>query len=189
MAKNKVYIDVVVDDKGTTKRVAVNAKKLGLALEETGKTARTADRNLKGAAQASANGTKNFSKMAQGISGGLVPAYATLAANVFAVTAAFNFFKGAADFRVIEESQLRFAEKTGKSLSLLTSRIQDATDGVLTFQDAAQATAIGTASGLSSDQLSDLASVAKNASLALGRDLSDSFDRLVRGATRPNQNY
>ena len=184
MAKNKVYIDVVVDDKGTTKRVAVNAKKLGLALEDTGKSARTADRNLKGAAQASANGTKNFSKMAQGISGGLVPAYATLAANVFAVTAAFNFFKGAADFRVIEESQLRFAEKTGKSLSLLTSRIQDATDGVLTFQDAAQATAIGTASGLSSDQLSDLASVAKNASLALGRDLSDSFDRLVRGATK-----
>ena len=60
MAKNKVYIDVVVDDKGTTKRVAVNAKKLGLALEETGKSARTADRNLKGASQQSANGTKNF---------------------------------------------------------------------------------------------------------------------------------
>ena len=31
MAKNKVFIDVVVDDQGTTKRVAVNAKKLGLA--------------------------------------------------------------------------------------------------------------------------------------------------------------
>ena len=57
MAKNKVYIDIVVDDKGTTKRVAVNAKKLGSALEETSKSARTADRNLKGAAQASANGT------------------------------------------------------------------------------------------------------------------------------------
>ena len=184
MAKNKVYIDVVVDDKGTTKKVAVDAKKLGSALEETGKSARTADRNLKGAAQASANSTKNFSKMAQGISGGLVPAYATLAANIFAVTALFNFLKGAADFRVIEESQVRFAEKTGKSLSLLTSRIQDATDGVITFQAAAQATAIGTAAGLSSDQLSDLASVAKNASLALGRDLGDSFDRLVRGATK-----
>ena len=65
MAKNKVFIDVIVDDKGTTKRVAVNAKKLGSALEETGKSARTADRNLKGAAQTSANGTKNFSKMAK----------------------------------------------------------------------------------------------------------------------------
>jgi len=184
MAKNKVFIDVVVDDKGTTKRVAVNAKKLGLALEETGKSARTADRNIKGAAQASANGTKNFSKMAQGISGGLVPAYATLAANVFAVTAAFNFFKSAADLRVIQESQQNYAKSTGISLSLLTSRIQEATDGVLTFQEAAQAVSIGTASGLNSEQLSGLANVAKNASLALGRDLSDSFDRLVRGATK-----
>ena len=184
MAKNKVYIDIVVDDKGTTKRVAVNAKKLGVALEQTGKGARTADRNLKGAAQASANGTKNFSKMAQGISGGLVPAYATLAANVFAVTAAFSFFKSAADLRVVQESQENFARSTGTSLSLLTSRIQEATDGVLTFQEAAQAVSIGTASGLNSEQLSGLAKVAKNASLALGRDLSDSFDRLVRGATK-----
>ena len=90
MAKNKIYIDVVVDDKGTTERVAVSAKKLGIALNEAGKGGLTADRRLKGAAQASANGTKNFSKMAQGISGGLVPAYATLAAQVFAVSAASN---------------------------------------------------------------------------------------------------
>ena len=94
MAKSrKVFIDVVVDDKGTTKRVAVNAKKLGIELEGTGKSAQTADRNLKGAARTSSNATKNFSKMAQGISGGLVPAYATLAAQVFAITAAFNFLK------------------------------------------------------------------------------------------------
>ncbi|MAC71692.1 MAG: hypothetical protein CMP84_16010 [Gammaproteobacteria bacterium] len=184
MANNKVFIDVVIDDKGTTKRIAVEANKLGAALDTTGKSARTADRNLKGAAQTSANGTKNFSKMAQGISGGLVPAYATLAANIFAVTAAFSFFKSAADLRVVQESQENFAKSTGTSLSLLTSRIQEATDGVLTFQEAAQAVSIGTASGLNSEQLTGLAKVAKNASLALGRDLSDSFDRLVRGATK-----
>ena len=32
MASKKVYIDIVVDDKGTTKRVAVEAKKLRTAL-------------------------------------------------------------------------------------------------------------------------------------------------------------
>ena len=92
MAKNTVFIDVVVDDKGTTKRLAVDADKLGASLEKTSTSARTADRNLKGAARTSANSTKNFSKMAQGITGGLVPAYATLAAQVFAITAAFDFF-------------------------------------------------------------------------------------------------
>jgi len=63
MAKNKVFIDVVVDDQGTTKRVAVNAKKLGIALDKTGESALTADRRMKGASQQSANGTKNFSKI------------------------------------------------------------------------------------------------------------------------------
>ena len=76
MAKNKVMIDVVVDDKGTTKRVAVSAKKLGIELDKTGNSARNADRQLKGTAQTSANTTKNFSKMTQGIAGGIVPAYA-----------------------------------------------------------------------------------------------------------------
>ena len=91
--KDTVFIDVVVDDKGTTKRVAVNAKKLGAALDEAGnastaagKGARTADRNLKGLSKQSSNTTKNFSKMAQGMTGGLVPAYAILASNVFAIT-------------------------------------------------------------------------------------------------------
>ena len=112
MAKNTVFIDVVVDDKGTTKRLAVDADKLGASLEKTSTSARTADRNLKGAARTSANSTKNFSKMAQGITGGLVPAYATLAAQVFAITAAFDFFRRAADVRNLEEQQKSFAERT-----------------------------------------------------------------------------
>ena len=184
MAANEINLTIKVSDDGNLKIVGKNADAAAAGLDKTGKSAQSADRALKGAAQASANGTKNFSKMAQGISGGLVPAYATLAANVFAVSAAFNFFKAAADLRVIQESQENYARSTGTSLSLLTSRIQEATDGVLTFQEAAQAVSIGTASGLNSEQLTGLAKVAKNASLALGRDLSDSFDRLVRGATK-----
>lgn len=181
---NEIKLKIKVTDDGNLQVISKNADKAAKSMDKAGKSARTADRNLKGAAQASANGTKNFSKMAQGITSGLVPAYATLAANVFAISAAFNFFKGAADLRVIQQSQESYAKSTGTSLSLLTTQIQDATDGILTFQDAAQAVSIGTASGLNSEQLTGLAQVAKNASLALGRDLGDSFDRLVRGATK-----
>ena len=97
MAKNKVKIDVTVDDKGTTKKVGVGAKNAADNLDKAGKSAHNTDRQLKGAAQASSNTTKNFSKMSQGISGGLVPAYATLAAQLFAVSAAFNFLKRSGD--------------------------------------------------------------------------------------------
>jgi len=183
MAKNKIEIDVKVDDKGTTKKVALESKKAAKALDETGKSARTADRNLKGAAQASANGTKNFSKMAQGM-GGLVAVYATAAAQIFAITAAFNALEKAANFRVVTESQIAFASSTGIGLRSLTSNIKEATGGLLGFEAASQAAAIGAASGLSVTQIEDLAEGAKNVSLILGRDVTDSFNRLIRGVTK-----
>ena len=184
MAKNKVYIDVVVDDKGTTKRVAVNAKKLGSALEETGKSARTADRNLKGVSQQSANGAKNFSKMAQGISGTLVPAYAVLAANVFALTAAFNFLENAANFRVLQDSQVAFSSATGKGYITLSNSIQKASDSLIDYKKASQVAAIGSASGLSGKQLQDLTRGATDAALVLGRNVPDAIDRVIRGVTK-----
>jgi hypothetical protein len=184
MAKNKIEIDVKVDDKGTTKKVALGAKQAAEGLDKTAKSANSADRNLKGAAQASANGTKNFSKMAQGMTGGLVPAYAVLAANIFAVSAAYQFLKRAGDLAALQASQETYALKTGTSLKLLTSRIQEATGGILGFDDAAQSVAIGRAAGLSADQLESLATIAKNASVTLGRDLTDSFNRLTRGAIK-----
>ena len=61
------------------------------------KSAGETDRRTKSAtAQATANGTKEFAKMSQGM-GGLVQVYATIAAQVFAVSAAFQFFKQATD--------------------------------------------------------------------------------------------
>ena len=102
MAK-KITIDIEVN--GKMQKATVSAQKLTDALNKTSKSARTADRNLKGAAQASSNSSKNFSKMAQGMTGGLVPAYAAFAAQVFALTAAFNFLKNAADLENLRKSQ------------------------------------------------------------------------------------
>ena len=53
--KDTVFIDIQTSDGGSMQRVAVSAKKLGVALDDvgvattkTGKGARNADRNLKG---------------------------------------------------------------------------------------------------------------------------------------------
>ena len=184
MAKNKVMIDVIVDDKGTTKRVAVDAKKLGGALDSTAKSARNTDRQLKGAAQASANSTKNFSKMAQGISGGLVPAYAAFAAQIFALTAAFNFLKRAADLENLRQSQIAYAQTTGQAVNTITERLKQASQGMLGFREAAQSAAIGAAKGFSSSQLETLAEGSVKLSARLGRSYEDTYDRLVRGISK-----
>ena len=184
MADSTIKIDVKVDDKGSTEKLALNSKKAAKGLDDTAKSARTADRNLKGASQQSANGTKNFSKMAQGMSGGLVPAYATFAASVFALTALFQGLKDAADFRVIKESQVAFSSATGVGMITLTSAIKSATDGLVGFREASSAAAIGTASGLNTEQITKLAKGAREVSLILGRDVTDSFNRLIRGVTK-----
>tara|TARA_E500000081_G_scaffold151242_1_gene181180 strand:+ start:890 stop:4894 length:4005 start_codon:yes stop_codon:yes gene_type:complete len=189
--KDTVFIDIQTSDGGSMQKVAVSAKKLGLALDDAGvattrlgKSSRTADRNLKGTANMTANGTKQFSKMSQGITGGLVPAYAVLASNVFAITAAFQFLKTAADFRVTQDSQLAFTAATGVGMQTLTRDIQAASGEMLNFQAAAEAASIGVASGLGSGQIEALAAGAGNLSKILGRDVTDSFNRLVRGVTK-----
>ena len=190
MAKNDIKIKIKVDGKDIelTKK---QAQKLGKELDNTGKstnklgkeTDKTTYATKKGI-NATANGTKNFSNMARGISGGLVPAYATLAANVFALTAVFGFLTKAADYRVLQQGQAAYAAVTGVAYKTLTNTIIEATDAQITYADAAQAAAIGTAAGLSPEQLGKLGEAAKTVSIALGRDLTDSFNRLIRGTTK-----
>lgn len=188
MANKKIEIDVIVN--GKMEKATVSAKNLKKALNETeqqhkktGKSAGELDRNLKGAAQATSNGTKEFAKMSQGM-GGLVAVYAQIAAATFALSAAFQFMKDSMEVRNLKEGQKAFGAVTGVAYQTLTKDIRDATDGMLSFRDAAQAAAIGTAAGLSRGQLEQLGAAAKNTSFALGRDLTDSFNRLVRGVTK-----
>jgi hypothetical protein len=184
MTKNTIKIDLVVDDSGTLKVVGNSAEKASKGLNDVANNARTADRNVKGAAQASSNGTKNFSKMAQGMTGGLVPAYAAVAAQVFALTAAFDFLKKAADVQNLKAGQLQFANSTGIALQSVTSKLQEASQGMLSFQEAAQSAAIGAAKGFTTSQLEDLAIGAGKAATALGRDYTDTYDRLIRGVSK-----
>ena len=187
MAKKKIRLaDLIVrlNDDNSIAGFEKKTKKAGKAVDSLSKSEATLNRNFKGASQQSSNQTKNFSKMAQGITGGLVPAYATLAANVFAISAAFRFLQSAGDLRILQQGQAEYAQSTGKNLAILTRQLQAATAGQLAFAEAAQAVAIGTAAGLSAKQINQLGDVALKASLALGRDLTDSFNRLVRGAVK-----
>ena len=110
---NEITLKVKVTDDGNLELITNKAKAAGKGLDNVGKSAHTADRNLKGAAQTSSNTTKNFSKMAQGLGGVVVPAYAAFAAQVFALTAVFGFFKRAGDLAVLQQGQLAYASATG----------------------------------------------------------------------------
>ena len=189
MAGKKIIIDIEVN--GKMQKATVSVNKLKKALDNTkksedaaAKSARELDRNLKGASQQSANGTKNFSKMAQGIGGTLVPAYATLAANIFAVTAAFNAFRRAAQVEQLESNLVRLGNVAGQNLRGIADDLKNITDNAIDSETALRAVAQGTTQGFSSSQLQDLTRIAKGASIALGRELPDALDRLIRGTAK-----
>ena len=188
---NSVELKVIVDDDGTLRAVSNDAEKAGKSTEDLGKkTDKTTGKRRqynkveKGVGQVTSNTTKAFSKQTGIITTGIVPAYAILASNVFALTAAFNFLKRAFDVKALQDSQIAFAESTGIALSGVTQRLREASQGMLGFREAAEASAIGLAKGFSPSQLEDLAKGARKASTALGRDFQDAFDRLIRGASK-----
>jgi len=188
---NQVKLTIKVGDDGSLDVVAKNAKK---AAKETDKLGKSTDglskkRNNynkleKGTAQLGANTTKSFSKQAQTIGSGLVPAYATLAANVFAITAAFGALQRAAAVQQLEEGLKRVGFAAGQNLPYVASEIREITGAAVSMQQAMESTALAMSAGFSVGQLEDLTRVAKGASLALGRDMGDALTRLVKGTAK-----
>ena len=180
---NEVRVKVILDDDGTIRLTEKSAKKLAGTLDRTGKSAKDVEKNVKGVAQTASAGGKQFAGLARG-AGGVVAAYATLAAQVFAVDAAFRFLREGADLTRLYEGQIALAAATGTSYRNLAKDIQDATDAQISFKEASQSAAIGKAAGLTNEQLVQLGKTANEVSAVLGRDLTDSFNRLVRGVTK-----
>ena len=194
MAANEITFKVKVTKDGSLKVVAKEAEKaakgtekLGKSTEETTKARNKFNRGEKGVAQAGMNTTKSFSKMRDvmgGGSSGLVGAYATLAANVFALTAAFGILQRAAAAQQLAEGLAYTGTVAGRNLPFIANSLREITGEAVSTQEAMSAVALATSSGFSSEQISRLGEVAKGASLALGRDMTDALNRLVRGAAK-----
>jgi hypothetical protein len=122
--------------------------------------------------------------MTTGITGGLVPAYATLAANVFALTALFGALSKAASLRLLEEGLLRVGNAAGQNLAYVADGLKRITGAAISTEAAMRSVALATSAGFSTSQLEGLTKVAKGASVALGRDMGDAMDRLVRGTAK-----
>ena len=165
---------------GTNKSV----DQTGKTFDSAGKKQDTYLRGTKGVAHATNNNTKSFSKMAQNLNGTLVPAYATVAANVFALSAAFGALKRAADLEILITSAETFAVQTGRSLVSLSREMQNISGNALTLKDSLESASIAASAGFDDTTIKNLTQVAKNASVALGRDLTDSLNRVFKGAIK-----
>ena len=133
--------------------------------------------------QASASAGRAFAAQANGL-GGLVGIYAAAAANVFAITAAFTALNRAAQFGTIIQGTQSLAQAVGSTATEVVASLKSVTDGQLSIVEAATQANLALSAGFNTDQIEQLGSVALKASRALGRNLTDSFQRITRGAIK-----
>lgn len=159
----------------------------------TGRTAmdhagmsRTSYGGARGVTGGTGRAGKDFSNMAQmgGGTGGLVAAYAMLAANIFALTAAFQALSNAAKVEQLTQGLELMGARSGIALKVTANGLKEITDNAISTSDAMRAVAQASSAGLGQDEIERLGGVARGAALALGRDTSEALDRLTRGAIK-----
>ena len=192
--KSEVLFTLKVVQKGDKLEVVTNkTKKLSKETDNLEKkrkrltnTTDKYNRREKGAAQISSNSTKNFSKMQQSIdggggSGGLVRAYALLAANVFALSAAFGILSRASQVDTLIESMTQLEIVSGNSIRATARDLQAVTDNGLSMAESMRSVSLAMSAGFKTDTITELGEVARNAAVSLGRNMPDALDRIFRG--------
>jgi len=150
----------------------------------------TSNRTMRGAAANRSASGRDFSGLAAGLqdndndTNNLVAAYATLAANLFAVTAAFTALQKAAQTEQLAKGLELMGARSGIALGKVARDLQSITDHAISYADAMKVVAQGTAAGLNIDEMERIGKVARGASVALGRDMGDAMDRLTRGVIK-----
>ena len=140
----------------------------------------------RGVAGVTGAGARDFAKQAQGL-GGLVRLYATWAANIYAVGAAFTALEGAfAKARVLEAADL-LGQRVGISMRSLAKDLQEVSNYALSLEQAVQFANIGTSAGLSGTQQRSLVEIATGAAAATGRDTQDAIRRIIQGTAKQEQ--
>ena len=137
----------------------------------------------RGSMGATGAGARDFANQAQGL-GGLVRLYATYAANLFAVSAAFASLREAMNTTMMIKGLDQLGAASGVAMGGLAKQFAAASDGAISLREAMEATAKAATSGLTSKQFMELGQVAKGASQALGVNMSDAVSRLTRGITK-----
>jgi hypothetical protein len=199
---NNIKIGMTLDDGGSIANKNNDAKELKQTLMQAGEAAKnirvpaavrsaaaptgmgqTKTARSVGAGAGTGSSASDFAAQAQGL-GGLVHVYATFAANLYAVSAAFGALSKAADTTNIVKGLDQLGAQSGRALGSLAKQMVVVTDGAISMQQAMTSTALASSGGMTNTAILRMTEVARKASLALGRDMPDSMDRLTKGIVK-----
>lgn len=169
-------------DKQTGKTVG-SLNNLGGALSDVATQSGRAGKGVEGAGRSTKNSTRAFQDLAK-IAGPLPIIYATIAANVYALTAAYEQLAAGDRLNRLEKINQVIGQEQGVQLSSLADIMQEATGYAISFEGAMLKASQASAYGFSPDQVEQFTLAARRASVALGVDLDDQMNRVIRGVSK-----
>jgi hypothetical protein len=128
-----------VAEDGSLKAIGQDAERTAKSTDKATKANNNYNKGAKGVGQAGLSASKGFSKMRGEIGGGgggLVGAYAGLAANVFALTAAFGALSRASRANQLEEGLVSLGQASGLAMHTLSRGLVEATGNAVSLEEA-----------------------------------------------------
>lgn len=166
-----------------TKKTAASTEKLQEGLKGAGDSQAKASKGIEGVQRSTKGGTRAFQDLAK-IAGPLPMVYATIAANVYALTAAYDQLAAGDRLNRLEKINNAIGQEQGVALSTLAGIMQEATGYAIGFEQAMLKASQASAYGFSPDQVEQFTLAARRASVALGVDLDDAMNRVIRGVSK-----
>lgn len=166
-----------------TKKTAASTEKLQEGFKGAGDSYAKASKGIEGVQRSTKGGTRAFQDLAK-IAGPLPMIYATIAANVYALTAAYDQLAAGDRLNRLEKVNNAIGQEQGVALSTLAGIMQEATGYAIGFEQAMLKASQASAYGFSPDQVEQFTLAARRASVALGVDLDDAMNRIIRGVSK-----
>lgn len=181
-----------------TQRVDKSLDKLNTGIDNTNSAIGSLNNNLgkaSGKQNKFNNGLKNQARHGNSatramssllnVTGPLTMAYAAVAANVYAVSESFRFLKEASDLqRLTEQVGNLSGALSGVDVGNLGRQLKAISGDALSFEASLRTAARAVSFNFTTDQITNLASGARKAAIALGIDFTDAMDRVTRGIAK-----
>ncbi|ASV43465.1 tail length tape-measure protein [Vibrio phage JSF12] len=163
--------------------VGTEAQRASKKVETVAPAAERASRGLANMDRQGRNGARTFSSLAR-IAGPLPVLYAQIAANAFTLAEAFRLLSEGEQLNRLERVGTILGSQVGRPVQFIAQNMQELTGNTLNYGDALRQAAAASAYGFNSEQIEQLTMAARRASIALGVDMLDAMNRVVKGTSK-----
>lgn len=153
------------------------------ALLNIGTSSEKANRGMANTTRTGRGTARTFADIAK-YAGPIPGLYAIIAANAFALSEAFRVLSEGDQVNRLEKVGVVLGSKVGVPIQSIARAMQEATGYTISYEAALRQASSAATFGFTSEQIEDMTKAARRASVALGVDMADSMNRIIRGVSK-----